>query len=148
MREHLSKLHEAEAGHHDHKSEHHLAIAGHYRKLASSFSKTETSEAQKDFAGLLETMAGMHEVTSQKHAAHAEFHRDCAEKCNKAMDAADLNKLVPTRVSAIAPERPTITPVPRYGAPPLHPQNVEPELVKALGLDEESMHEEERSLRQ
>jgi hypothetical protein len=146
MKEHLTQFHESEAAHHDHKAAHHKAIAGHYHKLASSLGKAEVTEAQADSKATLEAMAGMHEVTSQNHADRAEYHRDCAEKCRKAMNAADLNKLVPTSVSAIAPDRPNIRAVLRPGQREF-PANTAPELSKIIGVGDEFMHSEEQSVR-
>jgi hypothetical protein len=148
MREHLGNFHKAEASHHAHKATHHKTIASHCQKLASSLGKTEVTEAQKDSAGALEAMATMHEVTSQKHAAHAEFHRNCAEKCDKAVDAADLNKLVPMEISVVAPTRPTIAAVLRPGMREMPTTSVPTELAKILGDGDEFQNYEEPSLQQ
>src|ERR1700721_4361444 len=57
--------------------------------------------------------------------SHADYHGEAADACTKAVDA-DINKLVPTQVSAGA--------------------KVESELSKLLGLNPADMHVEESSL--
>ncbi len=143
MREHLTEVHKRTAEHHSKKATSHVARATHFKKLATQLGKTETTEASKDSKAILEALAVLHEEMSQEHSDMAEFHSDCAEKCAKAVDAGDLNKLVPTRVSTIAPPRA----VPRTGAPPIQRRAVDPELEKALGINEADWHVEETSLR-
>ena len=146
MREHLHDLHRREAQYHTAKAGRHAAVGSHYQKLASALGKAEVSEAQKDTAAILEALAAVHQEESQEHAGMAKFHADCGEKCMKAADG-DLNKLVPTSVSAVAPTRPGITPVLRPGQREL-PANMDPQISKILGTDPEDWHTEETSLRQ
>ena len=77
--------------------------------------------------------------------SHADYHGAAAEECMKAVDA-DMNKLVPTQVSAVAPTNPGVTSVPRKEQRPISAK-VEREFSKLLGLNPEDMHVEERSLR-
>ena len=91
-------------------------------------------------------VAGTMKTGSRRSDSTRRFEGMC-ERCVKAAADDDLNKLVPTQVSAVAPTRPTITPVPRFGQKPMETLNVDDEFVKAFGLDAESMHSEERSLR-
>jgi hypothetical protein len=77
--------------------------------------------------------------------SHADYHGSQVEACMKATDD-DLNKLVPTAVSGVAPPRPNITPVLRTGAPPMQ-SGVDPQLAKIVGgLREEDWNTDEPSL--
>ena len=59
--------------------------------------------------------------------SHADYHGAAAEECMKAADAV-MNKIMPAGQGPIS-------------------ANVEDEFIKLLGLDEQNMHSEERSLR-
>jgi hypothetical protein len=149
MREHLADVHKRTAAHHGTKAALHETAATHYKALAKHLSKTETTEAAKDSKGLLEALSAIHEQHSQEHANMAEFHSACAEKCDKAADAADLNKIVPTQVSVVAPTRPTITPVLRPGQREISSADMSkmsPEFQKLFSTTDEDLHSEERSV--
>ena len=66
--------------------------------------------------------------------SHADYHGAASEECMKALDP-NMNKTVPTEVRGAVPDNPNI-----------RAANVEDEFVKLLGLDERSMHIEDRSL--
>jgi hypothetical protein len=77
--------------------------------------------------------------------SHADYHGAATEECMKAADA-DVRKIMPTEVSAVAPTNPGVTSVPRKEQRPISAK-VESEFSKLLGLNPEDMHVEERSLR-
>jgi hypothetical protein len=148
IRQHLSALHDRMVEHHTKKAASHEARAGHFKKLAGHFKKTEVTEAEKDAQAILTALAGLHEEMSQEHASMAEFHADGQDKCSKAIDDVDLTKrdsLVPSSVSAVAPDRPNVRAVPRPGQRDI-PAGVPMELSKIVGLDEADQHSEETSV--
>jgi len=124
------------AAHHAAKTAFHATAAEHFKKLAGHLGKSETTEAGKDSKQILETLAGMHEEQSQEHAGMATFHHESMEACAKAADG-DLNKLVPTSVSAVTPTRPGITAVPRAGAQPIPEKIPVPEEFEKLASVED-----------
>jgi len=77
--------------------------------------------------------------------SHADYHGAASEECMKAVDA-NMNKTVPTEVSGAVADNPNVRAVPNYRQRPIS-ANAEDEFVKLLGLDEQSMHIEDRSLR-
>lgn len=131
MREHLAGLHKREAQHHVHKAAHHAAVGEHYQKLAGHIGKSETTEASKDSAGILAELASLHESLSAEHTSMSAHHHEMMEECSKAADG-DLNKLVPTQVSAITPDRPGIRAVPRAGQQPIPERPNVPEAFEHL----------------
>ncbi len=66
--------------------------------------------------------------------SHANYHGTAAEECMKAVDA-NVNKTVPTEFSGAVADSPGI-----------RAANVDNDFIKLLGLDERSMHVEEKSL--
>jgi hypothetical protein len=86
-----------------------------------------------------------HKSAKDAHDAAAAMHDGMCEECSKATES-DLNKLVPTNVSTIAPDRPTVRPVLRYGSPAI-PVGVAVDFTRIIGSDEESMDSPELSLR-
>jgi hypothetical protein len=144
VREHLTALHDRMTEHHVKKAASHAARATHFKKLAGQIQKTETTEATRDSQALLEALAALHEEMSQEHTDMATFHQDSKEACEKAT-IDQLDKLVPTNISVVAPQKPTITPVPRAGSKPF-PSAVPTEMTKILGLNQEDLHTEETSL--
>jgi hypothetical protein len=96
--------------------------------------------------GMDDSQKNFHECAKAAHDAAAGQHDGMAEECSKAMDAVDLNKLVPTGVSVVAPTRPAIAAVPRFGSKGMPVSVVSPELSKILGTSEEDLHSDERSL--
>jgi hypothetical protein len=105
MREHLSSFHKEMARHHS-------AVADHFDTLAKCMGKA--SLPIKDATSAIDAL-------SAEHRAISEYHDTAAGACEKAA-ADELTKgdqVVPSRISGIAPERPTITAVPRAGARPL-----------------------------
>ncbi|MCU1317253.1 MAG: hypothetical protein JWN63_2575 [Candidatus Acidoferrum typicum] len=121
MREHLSNFHKRQSAHHAGKAAFHATAAEHFKKLAGHIGKSETTEASEDSKGILAALAAMHEEQSQEHAGMGGFHAEQMEECSKAADG-DLNKLVPTRISAVAPTPPGVRAVPRAGQPA--PENI------------------------
>jgi hypothetical protein len=130
-RQHLVKMHEA--------------IASHHRTMSKCHSEAMTKEAMSlDDKKFHKAAAAAHDEAAQAHDA-------MCEECSKASDADDLSKrgdqIVPTRVSAVAPERPRITPVLRTGQREIAAGfSGEPELSKIFGLSEEDQNAEELSL--
>jgi hypothetical protein len=140
--EHLRKLIQ-------HSSQTHAGIAGGLRKEAEhhrSMSKHHTSAMGKAVAG--DPQHEFHRCTKAEHDAmaadreqRASYHdtraADCdklMEECEKVFASGDLNKaasdvmkrlehlegqVVPSRVSGVAPDRPGVRAVPRFGAQPL-----------------------------
>jgi hypothetical protein len=146
MREHLTNFHTKESEHHTAKAAHHATAAELHGRLARCMGKA-TTDGAKDAQGILEALAAMHTEQSNEHTGMADWNAECADKCSKATDAADLEKLVPTRVSSIAPTQPTnLRAVPRFGSKELPTIAVAPELSKILGVNEEDLHSDERSL--
>jgi hypothetical protein len=113
VREHLKELHKNAAAHHSVKAAHHKALAGHYGKLA----KMHKAEGV-DTAGVYEGVSDSHAGLVDHHASQAEFHTTAMQECEKAVTA-ELNKLVPDRISGLTPTAPAfgsnVRPVLRAG---------------------------------
>jgi len=146
VKEHLVAVHKKFAADDTDAAAFHSSSAEHLHKLAGHYKKTEMTEAEKDAHGAIEALAAQHEERSAQKSGMSAYHTDCAEKCSKADDG-DLSKLIPTSVSAVAPNRPGITAVPRAGSPPLPVRDPNDPFVKIIGIDEESQHAPEPSLR-
>lgn len=125
---------------------HHALVTKCHRAIASGAEKCMSKAAKSDLKNLdLEGLDEFLQVFIETHNAlgdeHAEMAEHCA-KCAKAADEAekaaadDLNKIVPHRVSAVAPTAPGITMVPRFGSPPLQKAAVDSQFSKLLELDE------------
>jgi hypothetical protein len=120
VREHLARLHKSAAAHHRTMAEIHGNVVA----------KAE---------GMEDNQKTFHECSKAAHDAAAGQHDGMAEECSKAAEG-DLNKLIPTGVSAIAPDRPKITPVPRLGQPAIPAAaNVDPVFAKLFEVDDENM---------
>jgi hypothetical protein len=92
--------------------------------------------------------ATFHRSAMTAHSEAAGAHEAMCEECSKAAQAADLekNELVPTRVSAVAPDRTTITPVVRTGAKPFPSQHPAVpiggvDFSKIIGIRDEDLNE-------
>ena len=119
VREHLKELHKNAAEHHSVKAAHHKSLATHYGKLAK-MGKAEGVDTAGVYDGISDSHAGL----ADHHATQAEFHTGAMEECEKAV-ASDLNKLVPDRVSGIAPQVPFGSrAVPRTGQREIEKPNV------------------------
>lgn len=133
VREHLGKeVHEADAAQWDvmHKGLAKLAGISRQAHKASGMGDNQDGP-HKQAADELDKLAGT-------CAAHAEHHRDAAAKCNKAA-VDELNKLVPTDISAVAPDRPGIRSVPRPGQPELPAKpNVDEQFRKLVSVEDGS----------
>lgn len=155
MREHLTEFHGKAAAHHDAKAAYHDSREQSHTKHAAIHKTMHKSTGMAEsphlsLALLHEQDAVLHKTAAAHHREHADFHRTAMEACAKGVDSGDLTKregLVPTNVSRVAPERPTITPVLRHGQREIA-TSVAPEFSKILGTDQESMHTDEPSLRQ
>jgi len=137
-----SEVHLADAEHHDAMAKTKNNQAGHFRAMVKEAGMTADGQSSHGkMAAELDHEASLHEA----HAAH---HRSAADKCAQAEKAAadQLNKLQPTNVSGIAPERPTIRPVIRTGGAPLQTGKIDPVLAKIAGLSETDMNWDEESL--
>jgi hypothetical protein len=147
MREHLQNFHAKESEHHAAKAAYHATAAELHSRLADCMGKSTTTEPAKAAQAHLDALAAMHKEQAKQHSDMADWNAECADKCSKATDAADLEKLIPTRVSSIAPAQPTnLRAIPRYGAKEMPAAAISPELSKILGTGEEDLHSEERSL--
>jgi|SRR5580692_4702553 hypothetical protein len=107
---------------HEHASEHHSTLHECYSKLAGGMEKAAKKdgvENAEDLTNCLKTIASTHEAASS-------FHKEMANACAKAAQASDLEKnqmLVPTQVSAVAPDvTQNIRAVIRTGAKPFPAQ--------------------------
>jgi hypothetical protein len=109
VRTHLEKMHGRMTEHHESLAARHTALAGHHASM---------TKADKAFSDHHVAMKGEHEEIAKEHAAMATYHGECAAQCAKAADSIDLNRLVPTAVSALAPTAP-LRAVPRPGQPAL-----------------------------
>ena len=115
VREHLQKVHRV--------------IAEHHREM----SKCHGAAMDKAVAG--DVHHEFHNAAQAAHNVAADEHDALCEECAKAI-ASDLQKLVPTRVSAVAPTAP-VRAVPRTGQRtiPLS-EMVDPEFAKLVAMDE------------
>jgi hypothetical protein len=147
---HLANANHADkvAAHHDGKEKTHLQHAAVHKKIHKNGGMSDDQEGPHlSFALLHEQDAALHKAHSADWREYAGSQRAAAEKCEKGADATDLNKLLPTQVSVIAPDRSNIRTVLRPGQREIQ-ANVTPELEKIIGINEESMHaEQELSLR-
>lgn len=113
VREHLKELHKNAAEHHLFKEKHHRSLATHYGKLAK-MGKAEGVDTAGVYDGISDSHAGL----ADHHAAQAEFHTAAMQECEKAVTA-ELNKLVPDRISGLTPTAPAfgsgVRPVLRSG---------------------------------
>jgi hypothetical protein len=114
VREHLKKAHEA--------------IASHHRTM----SQAHSAAMEKETMGTHHH--SFHKAAAAAHTAAAEAHDEMCNECAKAADG-DLNKLVPTSVSAVVPTR--ITAVPRTGQPVPATVKVDPEFQKMFQVEDE-----------
>jgi hypothetical protein len=120
-RQHIASDHQKEYGHWSAFAKGLGELGTHIRAMHKEAGMTGESKAG-DACDKLKDLA----------QSHANYHGAAAEDCMKAADA-DMNKLVPTQVSAAAPTPPGV--------------KVENEFSKLLGLNPQDMHVEERSLR-
>ena len=109
-------------------------------KAASSFHRTMT-KCHGDAMG--KAVAGnsehdFHKAAAAAHEQAADQHDQMCEECSKAI-VADLNKLVPTNVSAVTPTPPGVRAVPRAGQRPIEEAKpvVEAQFAKLLTVDEQ-----------
>jgi hypothetical protein len=133
-REHLSNNHQKEQSHWHTFAKGLSELAGHVYDMHKKHEMAGPCKAGET----CDKLAGLAE-------AHADYHRTQVEACMKAADD-DLNKLVPTLVSGIAPERTSGRAVLRAGSPPMQPVTIDPQFSKILGTSEEDLHSEEPSL--
>lgn len=116
VKEHLQKLHEESAAHHQ------VAAKGH-RTLAKLFKAESGLESAADIAAAHEGLAKCHDDAASDHS-------DMLKAVRDSMAKADLDRIVPDRVSGIIREFPP-TPIPRHGAP---------DMSKASRVPEEFAH--------
>jgi hypothetical protein len=100
---------------HTDASEHHADVSSHHHALAKEHDKLEQGEIAEHHKAL----GKLHEKISKGHTDYAAHYM---EKCEKAMDSDDLNKLVPDQVRAVIPAAygSAVTAIPRAGAPPMN----------------------------
>jgi hypothetical protein len=120
--EHLATFHKAAHGHHT------QMIAAHETALKKAQDMEEGEHHVK-----------FHKTAIANHQEMAGFHEGAMEDCQKAVAAADLAKqhqLVPDGIRGIVPDRPTITPVPRYGQREMSKADVPPEFAHLVEIDD------------
>lgn len=118
-REHLRATHTAAHQHHTEM------IAAH----KSALEKATAMEPHGHQAEFHKTAIASHEKM-QSHCA-----TQMAE-CDKAADAGDLNKVIPSAISKLAPPAPGIRAIPRFGAPSMPAKaNVPEEFSKVFSID-------------
>jgi hypothetical protein len=115
-----SEFHKMSYAHHDTAAMGHREMMGHHR------------EGTPEHA--------FHRAQHESHTTMRDFHKSCMEK---ALDD-EMNKVVPTQVSAVAPDRPGRL-VNRPGSPMIE-KRVTEEAADIIGISATSMHSEERSL--
>lgn len=138
------------AAFHKHAAAHHDTLHACYSKIAG-FGKAAKSQ-MKDGDG--ESLADCLQKIADTHEAAAEFHRGMMEDCSKvtgdelgkSANTSDLvkrvtaleNTVIPTRVSAVVPNAPGITAVPRAGARPMPSEkpNVPVAFEKLITIEE------------
>jgi hypothetical protein len=104
-------------------------------------------------------MEDFHKASIERHKKAMAYHADGMAECSKAIQAdglekLNLDRLVPSNISTLAPPRPEIRAeiraIPRFGSPAVpsgaDARDVSEEFSKIFGLDAESQHSEERSL--
>ena len=138
VRQHFSEVHGRLATFHAASVTSHQKRALQFNKLAGHYAKTETTEAEKDTKAILEALADLHQEMSVEHGKMADFHKSAAESCAKVADG-ELEKLVPMRVSAVAPDVPAgVRAVIRTGSrtmPTEEPPRVDLELQHLVKID-------------
>ena len=106
VREHLSKFHAAAHEHHSAAAQFHDKQTAHHSRLARLFREMSKAAGAPDgetYSALADEhdgIAKVHKEFGKAHDSYAQFHAASADECAKAANDA-LNKLVPTRVSAI-----------------------------------------------
>jgi hypothetical protein len=153
MKTHLHKFLTKMAEHHVAKAKHHSAKVEHHHQLGEKYGSLGTFHKAKhdgaDPATIFSAIAEAHAATAEEHSDMSQEHGDMAEACiklaktlaetttgewsRKAAMGDDLDKLVPTAVSAVAPNRPGITAVPRAGMQPLPTAAENPLYAKVFG---------------
>jgi hypothetical protein len=115
-RQHLRKVHERAA-------DFHLQAAKHHSELAKCFGKLGKAEGMEETAS---EIAQAHEGLAQQHMDLSEFNVQCCKSLDAAAKSAgmgggdDLDRIVPDRISVLAPEQPVgLRAIPRAGAPPM-----------------------------
>jgi hypothetical protein len=124
---------------HKHLSAHHASMAEHTDALSKCLAKamqppnTVLAENNKDSRAALDAMTA-------QHLDMAAFHSGAADACEKAAqdELAKGNQIMPSGVSGVAPERPTIRAVPRHGSPTASEKPTVPyEFQKLVQVDED-----------
>lgn len=121
-RQHLANFHKGANEHHGLAASEHAGLQRKHAKIAAIHLSLHKADGLSDgedgpharLAAEHDGAAEHHAQLAKSHTAQMNYHATAAEECAKAMDG-DLNKLVPTAVSAIAPESPRL--VKRPGQP-------------------------------
>ena len=134
----LGLLHKTISGDHEAQAEHCRKVAGHFGKLAEGMTKVDDSEAVSDAKGTLEALAAQYDQHANDHAERAAHHNECAEECLK-LDAVEFEKTDQVIVgpSRVAPERPSITPVPRSGQPTFEKKTVPTQFQQLVRIEDD-----------
>jgi hypothetical protein len=147
----MSKLSEHLASHHKVAAAHHAGMEKLHRSIAAVHSGLhKESGVTGDEDSPNAQLAAHHDGLADMHKAHAAHHSSMMEAYAKTVESDDLNKLlekisekigdrlVPTQVSAVLPNRPGVTLVPRGGQQPVPVKpNVPLEFEKLVMVDED-----------
>ncbi len=87
-----------------------------FSKLFSKVSKADGMDEFTDLEDWFDELLEQQDDTNDAHTDAGEFFVECAKTC-KAMEDADLNKLVPDAISSVTPGHPEYRAVPRTGQP-------------------------------
>jgi hypothetical protein len=167
--EHMAGLHRRHSTYFTESAKSHKDMAAHHETLAAHFKKAvddEGTAAHKAHAALAEC----HHDCAMKDSGLASWHHNTMEECEKAQAAAMTkaaesvppsaledavratfikifgDTVIPTRVSAVAPPRTGVVAVIRPGMPEIKAAPVDERFAKVLGLTEEDLHVDERSV--
>lgn len=116
----------------------HEMLASHFGKAHDAHMVALEGESLGSSAHTFHKTMGQHCLDAKND--HVGEMEDCAKASRDEM-AKRGNELVPSGVSIVAPDRPNIRAVPRYGQSEVK-MTVAPELVKILGLDEADQNSE------
>jgi hypothetical protein len=127
------------------EGEHHIAKAKHHRAIAEHAGKVLDMHkaAAADMEGLdelLQSYIDEHAAVAAEHADYATHCLKCAKACSTSGKAAgmddDLDALIPSSISGVAPDvPPNIRAVARFGSPAV-PSKADATVAKIFGTDE------------
>ena len=121
MKQRLTKYFTRAGEHHVAKAKHHAAMAEHLSNLADDLGKAQNDGAL-GLSEMCKAMAAEHAGVSDEHTGMADECAKCAKafsEANKSMHGDELDEVMPTRISVVAPTAPAngVRPVYRTGQP-------------------------------